>query len=808
MGWLCSHPLLPVSCLILVWVAGAGSMKVLHEPTCFSDYLSVSTCEWQLDGPLNCSAELHLSYGRDPELSENHTCIPENSAATTCLCSMLTDHIVKADIYQLDLWAGSRWLWHGLFKPSDHVKPRAPENLTVHTSDHGWRLLTWSNPYPPDSYLHTELTYLVNISSEDDPTDFVVYNVTYLESSLRLAASTLRSGVSYEARVRAWTHKYSGTWSEWSPSTRWHNYYKLPLEHHLGLGVSISCVVIVAICLSCYFSITKIKKEWWDQVPNPAHSPLMAIVIQDSQVSLWERRTRAQEPAKCPHWKTCLAKLLPCVLEHSVKRGEEPAKAAGGGPLQGPGRPAWCPVEVSKMVLRPESIRVARCVELFEVPVESEAAVEEDKAHCAPPAGSGGFQEGREGIMARLTENLFLDLLGAEDGGSHQQGLGDWRLLPPSGGGSHPASWAWLPVGPEGAASEDKEPPLHPEPAPLASTAQGLAGPGCSEGPLTIADNPAYRSLGSLQSQPPGAGGLDPDPRLDGRLDPQGPCVPQASEPPAQLQPEPETWEQILRQSVLQHGAASVPAAAPASGYREFSPAAQQGGARDGGVAGYKAFSSLLAASALCTGTAGLGAGGGDGGYKPFQSLISGLPGDPAPPPGPLFTFGLDAEPPRSPPDSVLPSTPSGHLGLQPAVKGEDGRKPPLPPQQDTDALRDDLGSGIVYSALTCHLCGHLRQRHSQERGGQAQAVVSPCCGCHCGDRSSPPGSPGGAWNPGPGGLPLEASLAPAARGPPGASDESKSSLSFQPPRPASCSAQSPGQAPRVLGLVSTGPSP
>lgn len=28
----------------------------------------------------------------------------------------------------------------------------------------------------------------------------------------------------------------------------------------------------------------RIKKEWWDQIPNPAHSPLVAIVLQDSQV--------------------------------------------------------------------------------------------------------------------------------------------------------------------------------------------------------------------------------------------------------------------------------------------------------------------------------------------------------------------------------------------------------------------------------------------------------------------------------------------------------------------------------------------
>ncbi|KAI6051961.1 interleukin-4 receptor subunit alpha isoform X1 [Marmota monax] len=798
MGWLCSHPLSPVSCLILVWVTVVGSMRVLREPTCFSDYISVSTCEWQLDSPLNCSAELHLSYWLDFEFSENRTCIPENSAGATCVCIMPMDDLVKVDTYQLVLWAGRQQVWHGLFKPSDHVKPRAPENLTVHTSDHDTKLLTWSNPYPPGSTLYKELTYLVNISNENDPAEFIIYNVTYMEPTLRLAASTLKSGVSYKVRVRAWTESYNGTWSDWSPSAQWHNYYQPPLVQRLPMGVGISCLVIMAICLSCYYSVTKIKKEWWDQIPNPARSPLMAIVIQDSQVSLWERRPPAQEPTKCPHWKTCLAKLLPCLLEHDVKRDEEP-KAAAGGPLPGPEKPTWRPV-----VLWPENISVAPCVELLEAPVErGEEAEEEEKASvCPSPEHSGGFQGGCEGIMVRLTESLFLDLLGAQDGGCHQRGSGDLCCLPPPGGDSALPS-----VGPEGAASEDKGPPFHPEPAPPASTSQGPASPGCSEGTLVVADNPAYRSL---QSQALGPAALDPDAQLAGCPASQGPRVPRPPEPPTELQPEPETWEQILRQSVLQHRAATVPASAPSSGYRELAQAVGQGGAQDSsgagpgpsGEAGYRAFSSLLTPSAPCTGTAGLGAGSGDRGYKPFHNLVPGFPGDLAPLTVPLFTFGLDMEPPHGPQNSLLPSPLFGQLGLEPEVKGEDGQKPLLPP----DPLRDDLGSGIVYSALTCHLCGHLKQHQGQEGGGQAHVVAGPCCGCHCGDRSSPPGSPMGALDPRPGGLPLEAHLAPAPQGPLGALEESKSSLSFQSACPAPCSAPSSSETPRVA-LVSTGPS-
>lgn len=42
-----------------------GSVQVLHPPTCFSDYISTSTCEWRVDGPTNCSAELRLTYQLD-----------------------------------------------------------------------------------------------------------------------------------------------------------------------------------------------------------------------------------------------------------------------------------------------------------------------------------------------------------------------------------------------------------------------------------------------------------------------------------------------------------------------------------------------------------------------------------------------------------------------------------------------------------------------------------------------------------------------------------------------------------------------
>uniref|UniRef100_A0A8C3X369 Interleukin-4 receptor subunit alpha n=1 Tax=Catagonus wagneri TaxID=51154 RepID=A0A8C3X369_9CETA len=816
MGWLCPGLKFSiVSCLILVWAAGCGSVRVLEGPTCLSDYISASTCEWKMARPVNCSAELRLSYQLDFFYSENRTCVPENRAGAVCVCHMPMDTIVSADTYQLDLWAGKQRLWNSFFKPSQHVKPLAPRNLVVHANiSHTW-LLTWSNPYPSENHLYSEITYLVNVSNENDPTDFRIYNVTYLGPTLRFPASTLKSGAAYSARVKAWAQKYNSSWSEWSPSVQWLNYYEEPLEQRLPLGVSISCVVILVICLSCYFGIIRIKKEWWDQIPNPAHSPLVAIVIQDSQVSLWNKRSRGQEPAECPRWKTCLTKLLPCFLEHGMERDEDASKATRNGPSQSPGKAAWCPVEVSKTILWPESISVVRCVELFEAQAENEEEeTEEEKgSFCPSPETSGGsFQESREGIAARLTESLFLDLLGDENGSFSPSGVGQSCLLPPLENASAPMPWAEFPrVGSPEVSSQGKERPLNPEEASAqADPTRSPASLAFPELPAVVADNPAYRSFSTFLSQSSDRGELDSAPELPEAPEQAAPGVtaaPQPPEPPATLQPEPETWEQILRQSVLQRRVAPAPASAPSgSGYREFVHAVKQGaqdcraaGSGPCGEAGYKAFSSLLASSAGCPGTSGLEPSSGDGGYKPFRNPPPSCPDTPIP--TPVFTFGLDTEPPPSPQNPPFSGGSSERPGLEPADKGEDGQKPLLALEQAVDPFADDLGSGIVYSALTCHLCGHLKQCHGQEDGGQVHVVANPCCGCCCEDGSPPLVTPLRAPDAPPGGVPLEASLSPASLG---VSGEAKSPLFLQ---TAPGNAQSSSQTPTVVATLSPGPA-
>ncbi|XP_023572211.1 interleukin-4 receptor subunit alpha [Octodon degus] len=772
MGWLRSGLLLPVTGLLLVWAAGCGSLKVLRKPTCFSDYLSLSTCEWQLDHAVDCSVALRLSYKLlfNPEpYEENHTCVPENSADAACVCHMNMMLLAIVDTYQLDLWAGTQLLWSRNFTPSQHVRPRAPVNLSISSNvSSGW-LLSWSSQYPSENFLHTRLTHQVKVSSESQPESDIIYNVTYKESRFHLEARQLTSGASYVARVRALAQLDGSTWSEWSPSVKWKNYYEQPLEQRVKLGVIVTCLVITLVCLSCYCSVSKIKKAWWDQIPNPACSPVVAIVIQNPQVSPWEKRPRSQEPQKCPRWKTCLTKLLPCLLEHGVEKNDDLPKGTRSRPTPGSTRPVWCPVEVRRTVLLPETISVVRCVELLEAPAEVEEEEEDrgDKEDLCTSLEScqGSFANGRERIAARLTESMILGLLGAEDGDFCQPSPGGPCLPLRPGSPSAQTPWTLCPT------PWDKKQPL----------------------PLVIEDNPAYRSFSHLQSQTPSPGEPSPKGQWAERLqegDPPSPGSPQPSEPP--------TWEQILRQHVLQHGTAAAPTGSSCSGYREFVQAVRQGGPP--GEAGYKASLSAHPDSDTWAPMAGPGGSSADGAYKPFQSLTTSSAGDLCPGPEPLFTFGLDVGPPLGP-QGPLPSSPPEGLSLGLEVREGDKQKPLLPPQEAVDPHRDDLTSGIVYSALTCHLCGHLKQCHSQEEVGQPHIVTSPCCDCCCGDGASLPAVPPGAL-PTPAELLLEARLDPASLAPMGISEEGKSSLSFQ---PAPSNVQSPSLTPKVVGLVTTG---
>ncbi|XP_043835624.1 interleukin-4 receptor subunit alpha isoform X2 [Dromiciops gliroides] len=699
-----------------------------------------------------------------------------------------------------------------------HLKPRTPRNLVLSsgTSKNEF-ILTWDSTYPSYDLLTDYLKYKVKIQKKG--TTWPVKELeTYGESNLTILANQLENNRVYIIQVKSGVspseyYSYSGPWSDWSHSIEWHNEYEQP-SLTLELGVLIFCILILFINLLCYFSVIKIKKVWWDQIPNPAHSRLTAIIIQSQQLSAWRKLPKAKEKRNFPHWKTCLSKLFPCLFSHDSGGKNEPHDFSKGTHLPLRSKLESWPMEACRAVLIPEQISVVQSVELCEAEVESEKGDADDVSFSPSPENSANsFIQNKEALKARFGQTLFFDIIKEETfmSCSNQpsrkyRDSTDATESPPNESKSPSHCWdsparLGSPIFQNGClsvphisersdtvcqslcmdavSSKVRQPPEpHQEQWQLPSAAQtpdsasalGLANASISEVLQVVDDNPAYRSFNSLLAQslsrteeelslPLGSSNCsqeqmalchgDPDLQHgvscseDSQTSSSHDC-----EPSSLLQSEGESWEEILRQRVLrQEGAVTCPTILTSSGYRCFDNAVKQGNDQNykaasfnvPGESGYRSFASLLNYPPE-TSTEESKSGKEKGGYRPLENLASPSQEAEEVTPLPLFTFGLDLgeaiaqKHQHSPvPSSFLkmygPQETTGEEIAEHALTlGQDGTEK----HDDTpEESKVDFSSGIVYSTLTCHLCGHLKRCPSPDGNykplGNAQSTKCNC---------------------------------------------------------------------------------
>ncbi|XP_051844225.1 interleukin-4 receptor subunit alpha [Antechinus flavipes] len=803
-------------CLFLLWAGWPtrADLKVLSV-NCSCDYDTLISCEWKMNRPTNCSSEIWLYYERKNDNSIFPRCTPKSkkeSKATLsleCVCQSKVDSFVNADEYLLQIQSDTQVLWEEQnFLPSQNVKPRAPRNLIYSqgTSKDVF-FLTWDNNYPPDHFLIEELRYMVEIQKKKDTIapSKTLDNLT--ELNLTFLAYHLENKSTYTARVRSKVsdqQTYAGQWSDWSPSVEWFNEYEQSFLHRLELGVPVFCILILLVNLLCYFGVIKIKKVWWDQIPNPAHSHLTAIIIQNQQLSTWRKLPKTKEKKNFLHWKTCLSKLFPCLFSHNSAGKEEDPHP----PLPSK-REGW-PMEACRAVLLPEQISVVQSLELFEAEVESEKADADDGSFCPSAENSASsFIQNREALAARFVHTLFLDLLGEEtfmpsfdEPSRKYKDLADATESPPKESKDPGHCWdsptrLGSPLFQNGSLSgphtsersgtacqnprmetASPEAGQAPEPRqeqwqfPSASQTQGpgsasdLANTSISEALQVVDDNPAYRSFSSLlaqslprteeepslplvssdRSQEQTTSG-DPEQQREGSCS-EGPKIPSScdNEPSSLLQSDGESWEEILRQRVLrQEGAVPCPAVLVTSGYRCFDNAVKQGSDQNYKAAsfnlpkesGYRSFVSLLNDSrkeaSAETFSVESESGKEKEGSRPSENTC--CQEAEKVPPLPLFTFGLDlGEAPsqksqRCPVPSSLRKTDRPQETIEKETLG--AKKHGDPPTESSLCSKLDFSSGIVYSTLTCHLCGHLK-RCSSIDGSYTPLGNSQHTECNC----------------------------------------------------------------------------
>ncbi|KFQ99979.1 Interleukin-4 receptor subunit alpha, partial [Nipponia nippon] len=233
----------------------------VQEFACFTDYDKELVCHWKVPAQTNCSKEFLLRYGEE-HCEQDHVCVPVNGKdSLRCTCTICQDYFVSALTYSLSLQFNGRDMWNYSVTPALVVKPRAPKNLAIKKLENGNFNLSWEESYSPPSMLSGHpVIYEVKYWRKQHPTEVSVKAINYQAKSFEITANSLRRGYDYVASVRCNYTDYPAYWSEWSEEVEFHYgkyYYQVTVEDILHMAVPISCILIMAVSVICYFCFTK-----------------------------------------------------------------------------------------------------------------------------------------------------------------------------------------------------------------------------------------------------------------------------------------------------------------------------------------------------------------------------------------------------------------------------------------------------------------------------------------------------------------------------------------------------------------------
>ncbi|XP_036408699.1 cytokine receptor common subunit beta [Megalops cyprinoides] len=190
---------------------------ILESLQCINDYKSHIRCSWIESGERPAEARLSLYHWDDRQ--KESLCVPygqpvKQADGRLVHCRYNTTVFALAIIDTFFFKTPCPPPFYKKLNLSEHVRVRPPQNLSERAVEGGGRVLTWQNPYPPQSNC-TEINYQVNYRRLGQ--DWMEKTTSGLE--LKIEAESLVPGCRYQARVRA--RKEKGLWSEWSPLVEW-----------------------------------------------------------------------------------------------------------------------------------------------------------------------------------------------------------------------------------------------------------------------------------------------------------------------------------------------------------------------------------------------------------------------------------------------------------------------------------------------------------------------------------------------------------------------------------------------------------
>ncbi|XP_068063489.1 interleukin-4 receptor subunit alpha isoform X3 [Anomalospiza imberbis] len=300
------------------------------------------------------------------------------------------------------------------------LKPRAPKNLAIEKAENGNFNLSWEESYSHPSFLSGQpVIYEVKYWRKQHPTEVSVKAINYQAKSFEITASSLKRGYDYVASLRCNYVDYPAYWSEWSEEVEFHYDYQVKVEDILQMAVPTSCILILAGSIICYFCFTKVKKEWWDQIPNPAKSQSVVKNVKFSVLCYFDeikfpfqdlKQSHMEQQISC---KSCLAQSLSSQNfkgKDNIRNVEKSCSCHSKSE-------EWLP-KGSSAVLTPDTIAVEECIEICVCLTDSETESQEETGNqitMFEPCESsiGAFREQPE--HNELLANMFDALLENEN---------------------------------------------------------------------------------------------------------------------------------------------------------------------------------------------------------------------------------------------------------------------------------------------------------------------------------------------------------------------------------------------------------
>ncbi|XP_062359524.1 interleukin-4 receptor subunit alpha isoform X2 [Cinclus cinclus] len=392
----------------------------IQEFACFTDFDKELVCHWKVPAQTNCSKEFLLCYSKETS-SVSNMCVPENEKdSLRCTCTIYPDYFVSGLTYILALQFNGTYIWNYNVTPALVVKPRAPKNLAIEKAENGNFNLSWEESHSHSSLLSGQpVIYEVKYWRKQHPTEVSVKEINYQAKSFEITASSLKRGYDYVASLRCNYMDFPAYWSEWSEEVEFHYDYQVKAEDILRMAVPTSCILIVAGSVICYFCFTKVKKEWWDQIPNPAKSHLVVKNVKFSVSCHFDEIEFPFHDSKQGHkkqqinCKNCLAQSLPSQNFKGKDNIRNAEKSCSCHSKSG----EWLP-EGSTAVFTPDTIPVEECIEICVCLTDSETESQEETGNQITmfepcESSTGAFREHPE--HNELLANMFDALLADEN---------------------------------------------------------------------------------------------------------------------------------------------------------------------------------------------------------------------------------------------------------------------------------------------------------------------------------------------------------------------------------------------------------